>query len=251
MSTAPTKFMEAHKGFVGIAAVSLDRSQFLRIEKLKGPTRVPAAAKHNKREGGKHWRGAERIDRSRSHLNYALAGPGSAAEVARLYGRLLTSADVGTIRKDAVRAIEVVVSLPAGVTIDLRAYFERALHFLAERFGGESNIISADVHLDENSPHMHVLIVPLFDGRLQGSDAIGGPAQLCQMLDLFHEEVSAEFGLQRFSTATGRRRTRAERIATAAALVQPHTQPNRTLCSVGGAHTPPADVQLQAAGGVR
>jgi hypothetical protein len=179
---------------------------FLRFGKLTGKTRVPVAAKHNKRSGGgEHWRGADLIDRARSHLNYTLAGPSTADEVIQLYKRRLREAALGTIRKDAVRAIEFVASLHPDVPINRRTYFGSVVGFVSRHFGGDDNILSADVHLDEAAPHLHVLVVPLFDGRLRGSDAIGGFAKVCLLHERFHAEVGINFGLLPFSRRADRR----------------------------------------------
>lgn len=45
---------------------------------------------------------------------------------------------------------------------DERRFFELSYKFLAERYGGEQNVISADVHKDEGGePHLHFCFVPI------------------------------------------------------------------------------------------
>ncbi|EQC3668053.1 MobV family relaxase, partial [Campylobacter jejuni] len=47
-----------------------------------------------------------------------------------------------------------------------REFFKTAYDFYCEKYGKE-NVISAMVHKDETTPHLHLLIVPLTkDGRL-------------------------------------------------------------------------------------
>ena len=48
---------------------------------------------------------------------------------------------------------------------DIGAFFFECTEFFAERYGRE-NIISAVVHLDETTPHMHLNLMPVLDGRL-------------------------------------------------------------------------------------
>ena len=48
---------------------------------------------------------------------------------------------------------------------EIRTFFEEALHFL-EQHQSKETIISAVVHMDEKTPHMHLCFVPL-DGRWQ------------------------------------------------------------------------------------
>lgn len=45
-----------------------------------------------------------------------------------------------------------------------RAFFETAKNYFAERYGLE-NIAYASVHLDESTPHMHMGVVPMVDGK--------------------------------------------------------------------------------------
>lgn len=96
-----------------------------------------------------------------------------------------------------MRAIEFVVSLAPSHGINDRAFFADAVQWLAARYGGAVNILSADIHRDESAPHLHLLLLPLIDGRMKGSDAIGGRAQLAALHGEFHAHVAAPYGLKR------------------------------------------------------
>lgn len=49
-------------------------------------------------------------------------------------------------------------------------YFKKSLDFIKERYG-EKNLVSATIHYDERTPHMHVNFVPVTqDGRLSAKD---------------------------------------------------------------------------------
>lgn len=68
----------------------------------------------------------------------------------------------------------------------IEAFFKRAYEFFADKFG-EDNILSAVVHLDEHSPHMHVCFVPITDkGKLSSKTIIGGPQGLVKLQDDFY-----------------------------------------------------------------
>ena len=59
---------------------------------------------------------------------------------------------------------------------------------------GEENIISAVVHMDEKTPHMHICFVPITqDGRLSSKKIIGGPQGLVKLQDMFYEHMSVYF----------------------------------------------------------
>ncbi len=80
-------------------------------------------------------------------------------------------------------------------------FFRVCLAFAAKRFGVD-NIIAATVHMDEDTPHMHLDFVPLTaDGRLSAKSVLGGRKDMQQLQDDFFEQVGKHFGLERGSRA--------------------------------------------------
>lgn len=74
-------------------------------------------------------------------------------------------------------------------------FFQDCLKFHESRFG---HIISAVVHYDETTPHLHVISVPLTkDGRLSARDVIGNKAKMSKTQDQFFEQVGRGYGLER------------------------------------------------------
>ncbi len=156
---------------------------------------VRVAAMHNLREIQAELgaSAASGINPARMHLNYQLRGPATADEVARLALALLDNAGVTTLRRDACMALELVVSLPADTAINHREYFAAAVTWADAYFNVP--ILSAAVHLDEAAPHLHVLLLPLVAGRMQGGALAGGPAKIRAMLADFQQQVAQRFGL--------------------------------------------------------
>ena len=66
---------------------------------------------------------------------------------------------------------------------------------MAVRFGGPENVLSADIHRDEAEPHMHILVLPLVDGRMRGSDLVGGPGKFRGHRESFSQDVCQKHGL--------------------------------------------------------
>jgi len=136
--------------------------------------------------------------RIRPHLscnNYVLAGPRGAEGIASLAAQLMGEAGVlFPVRKDCIMGIELVFSLPATTSVDIRAYFEAALAWTREEFA-PAPIISAVVHLDEPHPHMHVLVLPLIDGSMQGGKLAGYKASFNRRKRDFYLNVAKDFGL--------------------------------------------------------
>ena len=76
-----------------------------------------------------------------------------------------------------------------------RQFFTDCTEFFAERYGYE-NIISAVVHVDETSPHLHLNMIPVLDGRLCSKQLFDRVA-LRELQSDFHEAVGKKWGLQR------------------------------------------------------
>ena len=169
----------------------------LRFKKLTGRGKVLVAVRHNKRAIVAELGAGSRIDSTRCHLNECIGGLSTPDDIAAKARAMMTAAGIEKPRKNAVLALEFVVSLPADHRIDDLAFFTDAANWIAARFGGVDNLLSADIHRDESAPHMHVLILPLIGGGLRGSDAIGGPAKLRCLHREFREQVCARYGLRR------------------------------------------------------
>lgn len=74
-------------------------------------------------------------------------------------------------------------------------FFRDCLKFHEGHFG---HIISAVVHYDETTPHLHVISVPLTkDGRLSARDVIGNKSKMSKTQDSFFEQVGRSYGLER------------------------------------------------------
>lgn len=86
---------------------------------------------------------------------------------------------------------------------EVEQYFRDCLAWHVETYcqGDRSRVLSAVVHLDEQTPHMHVVSIPLIrEGekvRLSAKDLCGGPTQYRQRQQSFFDKVSSRYGLER------------------------------------------------------
>ena len=76
-----------------------------------------------------------------------------------------------------------------------REFFDRATEFFKERYG-EENVLNATIHYDEATPHMHLGLIPVKDGRLSAK-SLFTPIELKQLQTDFAKEVGDTFGLER------------------------------------------------------
>ena len=175
----------------------MTHAHFLRMKGLKGKAIIVTAAKHNLREILAELDGNQgaAIDPSRTPLNCILRGPATAAGVASEARALMAAAGIATLRKDALRGLEIIFSLPAGATVDQRAFFDDALAWAEQWFSVP--ILSAIVHADEAAPHCHVILLPLVDGRMRGSELMGNRIKIMAMQGDFQAKVGQRYGLAR------------------------------------------------------
>lgn len=108
------------------------------------------------------------------------------------------------VRKDAIVMSQVLVTSEhkffEGLSQEQqRQFFKDSYDFLVERYGRE-NIISATVHMDERTPHMHFNFVPVTDdGRLAAKSVLTRKS-LIEQQTAFYEKVGVRYGLDRGMT---------------------------------------------------
>lgn len=91
-----------------------------------------------------------------------------------------------------------------------RRFFEESVRFFGNRYG-KQNIAYAVVHKDEYTPHMHLGIVPMKDGRLQGKNVFNR-----QELLWLQEEYPKYMQSLGFDLARGERGSERGHLTTAA-----------------------------------
>jgi hypothetical protein len=209
---------------------------YLNIEKRQSSNIITVAAAHNLRALGLAH--GPNIDGRRTSLNRVLLGPHDPDEVVGMARALMQEAGV-KLAANTVRLVEIVISLPASTGIDQDAFFEHATQWVERYFGVP--VLSAVLHRDEQNPHEHFMLLPLRDGRMQGSDLIGGPAQLRGIQADFFEQVAQHHGLVR--KAPGKRLSAACRGLAADSIIAA-LQANPALL-----HDPDMVVAMRAAFG--
>ncbi|HFH9490853.1 TPA: MobV family relaxase [Streptococcus agalactiae] len=101
-------------------------------------------------------------------------------------------------RKDSVMMVETLITASPEFMNQLppeeqKAYFTMALDFISERVG-EQNILSAVVHMDERTPHMHLCFVPITpDNKLSAKTILGNQKSLSEWQTAYHERMSSRW----------------------------------------------------------
>jgi len=107
------------------------------------------------------------------------------------------------IRKDAVKYLKHVLTGSheemlkiSQDDVTMKNWIEKNYHFMVREFGKE-NIVRFVLHMDERTPHIHCLTVPLTnDGKLSAKIVTGDKKHLQERQDRYGAQMK-EFGLER------------------------------------------------------
>ena len=165
----------------------------LRFAKYKGPTLSRIEA-HNERTKEAYASNPD-IDTERSRLNFHPVKPkGKYRDVSN---QIIQESSC-RVRKDSVTAVEVLITaspefFEGKKPREVKEFFDHALAFMKAKQDA-ATYISAVVHVDEKTPHMHLIFVPLTpDNRLSAKTIIGNRKKLTQWQDEFHAHMVKKY----------------------------------------------------------
>jgi len=146
---------------------------------------------HSNREGN-----TPNADPNKKHLNQVLIGSENVTEDVYAY------LEGVKIHKNSVIAREIILSAGNGFWDNLSDYdrekwINANYKFLKDNFG--DNCVYAVLHMDETTPHIHALIVPVFFNKknipvLNNSFYFGSKEKLSNWQDIYTEAMTREFG---------------------------------------------------------
>lgn len=123
--------------------------------------------RHNARES-RASQTRSSIDRTRSYLNYSVIPDRGMSD--REYFRRRRDELKYVKRKDLRMMTEVIVTKPQDLAMERsKEFFEKTYDYFSEKYGAK-NIICAQVHMDETTPHIHVDILNEFNGKINAAD---------------------------------------------------------------------------------
>jgi len=177
----------------------------IRMSKFKAPA-VGAIQSHDRREHPP--KSNPDVNPERQSENYALMECGQNWKDF-ISERLQTLESKKAVRKDAVVMCQIIVTSSNDFFRDMpleqqKEFFKESLEHLKNKFGSD-NIISATVHMDEKTPHMHVNFTPIREKKLTAK-TIFDRKGLIALQDDFHNEVGNKWGLKRGESREEKRR---------------------------------------------
>lgn len=164
-----------------------------RIKKLKSRANISGMSSH--------------VDRSRETLNADpniknIVNHGSGNQL-QDYDKRMAELAIPKIRKNAVLAVDFMMTASPEFFKDQDGkidnqktgdFVNRTKTWLKEKFG--DNYVASTVHIDEKTPHIHALIIPEKDGKLNARHYFGGKEKMQKLQDDFHHAVE-DLGLER------------------------------------------------------
>lgn len=180
----------------------------LRFAKYKGPE-ISNIEAHNERTKETYASNPD-VDLSRTKFNFHLIEPQDKYRT-QAEARI-KECQCPRVCSNSVRVVETLITaspefFEGKKKEEIRSFFEHALGFLKSRIAPE-NFISAVVHMDEKTPHMHVSFVPITeDGRLSAKEIVGNKKKLTEWQDGFWQHMVEKYpDLERGKSAsiTGR-----------------------------------------------
>jgi hypothetical protein len=132
-------------------------------------------------------------------------------------------------RSDSVKAIEYLMTASpefwkSATRLEKNGYMNKCRSWLEEKHG-KGCVVAEWLHVDESSPHLHAIIVPLKDGVLNAKAFLGGKSRLRDLQTDFAKSCGEPFGLSRGLEGSGAKYVKATDWW--AALNAPTPQPSK------------------------
>lgn len=172
-----------------------------RIEKLKSVGALGGAYEHNLR-----LKDISNADETKTTYNIELTDRSPEKSYVDCFHKKIESSawyknGSHKIAKNAIYGVEFMLTFGGEAIgkIDIDKWCSDNMKWLEANFGGADNVVSAILHLDERTPHIHAIVIPLDEkGKLNYTKYLGGSKyRLSELQDSYHREVGQNHQLDR------------------------------------------------------
>lgn len=138
-----------------------------------------------------HGSSTSKINEDLTYLNYNLAAEQQSLNQLEFIHKRLGEVKLQN-RKDVNVLCDWIVTAPKELTEQEHSlFFKETFHFLQKRYGAE-NTVSAYVHMDETTPHMHYAFIPVTKDKKKGRYKVSAKEVITlKDLQTFHPQLSA------------------------------------------------------------
>ena len=152
------------------------------------------------------------IDPTKTYLNHDLVNPANVFYRDLVVKRLQEAsieAGKNLVNSNSIVAFTLYLAYTHGAETEngftVQQWEQASLKWMQDYFG-ERNVVSAMVHMDESSPHIHAIIVPITrDGRLSAKDYVGGSKKLSAMWASYGQAMSMPPFHMEYAQSRGRK----------------------------------------------
>lgn len=137
-----------------------------------------------------HSSSTSNIDESRTAMNYDLAETDQPLHTLDFLHKRMS--EIKVLKRANVNVMcDWVITAPESLTPEeLPLFFSECYKFLTERYGRE-NVITAPVHMDETSPHIHYAFVPVVTDKKKGIPKLSAKERITRKdLSTFHQDLT-------------------------------------------------------------
>lgn len=167
----------------------------MRLNKLKSLSSLSGITRHDRERERLPYR--EHPEQTPD--NYHLRPSGLYSPEESLSDRWKKRVGDQKIRKNAVYSYEIILSFSPSATssIPVDSWAFDSARWLSAAFGGKENVLDISVHMDEKTPHIHAVVVPLDkSGKLNAKHFTGSRQQLSELQDSYADAMKP-YGLSR------------------------------------------------------
>lgn len=157
--------------------MSENKYAIIHIQKMKNED-LTKIAEHCRRESPDGTYSNPNIDPERRHLNIRRSNYPETETLKALIDRRISERKVQKtkVKKNAVKLCSVLVETSPEHMNSLSReeqirYFDEAFKYCQKLFG-EKNVIEMNCHFDETTPHAHIAVVPIINGKLCAKELI-------------------------------------------------------------------------------
>jgi len=167
--------------------------------RLKGhKNTLELADRHNRRLIASEIGGYGGIDGRKTPFNVELV-PLNGTSLEEVVKKIITDKGIDLNhyqlrKKNRGYADEFLFTVRAGHQCNFIAFYTNCLDLLKEYYP-ECPIVYAVIHYDEDTPHMHVILVPFKDGKLQADKVKGYKGVSHNRNKFFFDRLNASYGL--------------------------------------------------------
>lgn len=137
-----------------------------------------------------HSSSTSNIDERRTAMNYDLAETDQPLHALDFLHKRMS--EIKVLKRANVNVMcDWVITAPESLTPEeLPLFFSECYKFLTERYGRE-NVITAPVHMDETSPHIHYAFVPVVTDKKKGIPKLSAKERITRKdLSTFHQDLT-------------------------------------------------------------